>query len=217
MCIGFGPRAIRRPHGYRVLPEVATSAFSHNKCCFRVRASQILQGLWLKFKLEPCPGWGKMQVEYKVIDESCGASTTRAIFKQGAGQEDPRGTFLYYVCITLVLREQVSSQEPAGGSQGYFLYYVCITLVLRKQVSSQEPAGGVPGVLVCITFVLRFYYESKLQARSPPGGSQGYFFVLRLYYACTTGANLKPGAGPEEPRGTLLYYVCTTLVLRDQI
>ena len=41
-------------------------------------------------------------------------------FQARSGQEDPEGTFLYYACITLVLREQISSQEPAGGSQGYF-------------------------------------------------------------------------------------------------
>ena len=41
------------------------------------------------------------------------ACTTGANFKPGAGRGGPRGTFLYYVCTTLVLREQISSQEPA--------------------------------------------------------------------------------------------------------
>ena len=97
------------------------------------------------------------------------------------------------------------------------MYYVCTTLALREQISSQKPAGKIPGLLFCTTFVLRLHYESKFQARSRPGGSRGYFFVLRLYYACTTGANLKPGAGREDPRGTFLYYVCITLALREQI
>ena len=148
------------------------------------------------------------------------ACTTRANFKPGAGQEDPRGTFLYYACTTLVAREQISSQEPAGGSQRYFLY-------------TRSRPGGSLGYF----FALRLYYESKFQVRSRPGGSQMYFlyydcitlvlreqisgqepagripgvlFVLRLCYACTTRANFKPGVRREDPRGTF----CTTLVLR---
>ena len=111
-------------------------------------------------------------------------------FQARSGQEDPEGTFLYNACITLVLREQVSSQERARGPRGYFvvlrLYCACTTGANLKPGASKR----TPRILCCITLVLRLYYGSKFQARSRQEDPEDTF----SYYAGTTGANCKPGA-----------------------
>ena len=90
----------------------------------------------------------------------CYAFTTRAKFKPGASRENPRGTFLYCAYITLVLREQNSSQDPARRIPEVLfvirLYCACSTRANCKPGASR----GIPEVL----FVRRMYHASSTRA-----------------------------------------------------